>query len=102
MEFVLGLPTTQIGNDSIYVVVDRFYKMTHFVPCTKTRDATNIAHLFFKEAVILHGFPNNIVFDRDTRFVRHFWRNLWKKIGTNISCSLSYHPHTYGKTEVVK
>eukprot|EP00253_Pinus_taeda_P008950 PITA_08950 len=38
---------------------------------------------------------------RDTKFVRHFWRNLWKKLGANLSFSSEYHPQTYGQTEVV-
>jgi hypothetical protein len=74
MDFVSGLPRSKKCRDLIFVVVNRFYKITHVISCNKTNDVTNIADLFFKKIVQLHGVPKSS--DRDIKILNYFWKVL--------------------------
>nr|GEU60550.1 reverse transcriptase domain-containing protein [Tanacetum cinerariifolium] len=65
MDFVTKLPKTQSGNDTIWVVVDRFTKSAHFLPMKETDPMDKLARLYLKEVVTRHGIPVSIICDRD-------------------------------------
>ena len=71
--------------------MDRFSKMAHFIPCKKTSNAEHVAEIFFKDIVRLYGLPRSIISDRDINFVGHFWKTLWKKMGTELKFSSTFH-----------
>ena len=76
MDFVVGLPKTQKGHDSIWVIVDRLTKSAHFLPVNVEDSLEKLAKLHVDEIVRLHGVPVSIVSDRDPRFTSKFWPSL--------------------------
>ena len=78
----MGLPKEKKQNDSIFVVVDKLSKATHFIPINSTYKGVHIADIFLKEIFILHGIPKEIISDRDTKFISKFWRSLFSGLET--------------------
>ena len=76
MDFIVGLHRKKIGLDSVFMVVDRFSKMSHFLPYKTTHYASHIANLFFKEVVRIHWLLMSIVANKDFKFMGNFWKTL--------------------------
>jgi hypothetical protein len=66
MDFIVGLPKTQSGYDSIWVIIDRLSKVMHFIPVKTTCKGSKLAELYIARIVWLHGVPKKIVSDRET------------------------------------
>ena len=71
MDFMLSLLKTARKQDSILVVMNRFPKMAHILPCSKTSDASQIVTIYFDEVIRLHGLPKTIL-KRDVKFTSYF------------------------------
>jgi hypothetical protein len=66
MNFIMGLPITQSGYDSIWVIVDRLTKVAHFIPIKTTHSGPQLVELYMSRIVCLHGVLKKIVSDRGT------------------------------------
>ncbi|WVZ80775.1 LOW QUALITY PROTEIN: hypothetical protein U9M48_028228 [Paspalum notatum var. saurae] len=93
VDFIVGLPRTQKGYDSIWVIIDRFTKSAHFVP--------KYAEIYVSRIVSLHGVPRTITSDRGSLFVSRFWEQLQTALGTTLIHSFAYHLQTSGQVERV-
>ncbi|WVZ85169.1 hypothetical protein U9M48_032119 [Paspalum notatum var. saurae] len=101
MDFVVGLPRTQKGYDSIWVIIDRFTKSAHFIPVKTSYTAATYAELYISRIVSSHGVPVSITSDRGSIFVSRFWEQLQNALGTKLIHSSAYHPQTSGQVERV-
>jgi hypothetical protein len=94
MDFIVGLPRTQSGYDSIWVIMDRLTKVAHFIPVKTTYSGPQLAELYMSRIVCLHGVPKKIVFHRGMHFTLRFWERLHEALDTQLHFSSAYHPQT--------
>ncbi|WVZ80151.1 LOW QUALITY PROTEIN: hypothetical protein U9M48_027650 [Paspalum notatum var. saurae] len=99
MDFIVGLPRTQKGYNSIWVVVDRLTKVAHFIPVNTTYSGARLAELYISRIVCLHGVPKRIISDRGSQFTSRFWEQLHDSLDSKLRFSTAYHPQTDGQTE---
>ena len=96
MDFIVGLPRTQKGYDSIWVIVDRLTKAAHFLPVKTTYLTKQYAELYMNRILSLHGVPKTIISDHGTQFIARFLEQLHASLGTRLIRSSAYHPQTDG------
>jgi hypothetical protein len=101
MDFIVGLPRTSRGYNSIWVIVDRLTKSTHFIPVAMTYRVRQYAELYISHVVRYHSIPKTIISDRGSIFMAHFWEQLHECLDTHLIRSSAYHPQIDGQTERV-
>jgi hypothetical protein len=101
MDFIVGLPKTQSGYDSIWVIVDRLSKVAHFILVKTTYKGSKLIELYIARIVCLHILPKKIVSDRGTQFTSKFWEKLHESMDMKLNFSSAYHPQTDDQTERV-
>ena len=100
MDFVTGLPHAGVLDyDAVFVIVDRFSKMTRFVPSRKDDTAEDIARKYNAWVISITGLPQVIISDRDPKFTSKFWKTLHKLLGTRLAFSTAHHSQTDGQAE---
>ena len=85
--------------DYLLVVIDQLTSQVHLVPTMTTATARGVTWLILKEVIRLHGIPESIVSDRDTKFTSIFWKELHRLMGSKLLMSTMFHPQTDGATE---
>jgi len=86
------------GATKILVIVDRFMKMAHFIPINK-KDSPTVAKAYLDDVSKYHGFPEDVVSNRDGTFTGQYFTELYDYLGTKRSISTAFHPQTDGQTE---
>nr|GEU94711.1 putative reverse transcriptase domain-containing protein [Tanacetum cinerariifolium] len=99
IDFVIKLPKSSQGYDTIWVIVDRLTKSLIFTQIRETDPMDKLARIYLKEVVTRYGIPVSIISDRDPRFASNFWRSLQNALGTRLDMSTAYHLKTNGQSE---
>jgi len=96
MYFITGFPRTVRHHDSIMVMIDMLSKVAHFIVAKTTYSTSEVAKVFIREIVRLHGVPKKIVSNRDAKFSSKFSKELFVGLGTKLTFITTYHPQIDG------
>ena len=96
-DFITDQPESE-GATMILVVVDHFMKMAHCIPIKK-HDSPTVARSYLENIWKYHGFPDDVVLDRDRTFTGKFCTDLYDYLGIKRSMSTAYDPQSDWQTE---
>nr|GEY13863.1 reverse transcriptase domain-containing protein [Tanacetum cinerariifolium] len=99
MDFITKLPKSSQGFDTIWVIMDRLTKSSHFLQVRENDLLDKLARLYLNRIVARHEIPISIICDHDGRFTSNFWKSFQKALGTELSMSIVYHPEIDGQSE---
>ncbi len=99
LDWMTDFKVTTHGFDSILVVIDYLTKLAHFIPTRKDASSEEVARLLRRDLFRLHGLPEVLVSDRDSRLVGTYMQDLFKSLGIKHTPSTAYRPQTDGQTE---
>lgn len=99
MEFITRLPKAHLGHDTIWVIVDRLTKSSHFLAIIMTDPLNKVARIYILEIIRLHGVPVIVVLNRDPRFISRFWTSFQQAMRTKLFLSTTFHFQTDGQAE---
>ena len=94
MDFIVGLPRTRRQYDSIWMILDRLTKSTHFFPIK-----TTYSRIFIYEIVCCHGIPLCIISDWGAQFISILWKSFQEGLGTKVKLSTAFNPQTDAQAE---
>jgi hypothetical protein len=92
LDFIVGLPRTSRGYNSIWVIVDCLTKSAHFIPVSTTYRVRQYVKLYISHIVRYHVISKTIISDRWSIFIARFWEQVHECLGTHLFWSLAYHP----------
>jgi hypothetical protein len=101
MDYMSGFPSKKFGHNCVFVVINRFCKMTILAPYKKIITAEATTKLFFVHVWVHFGIPQTIILGMYNRFIITFWSSLWSLMDTKLTKSISFHPQIDVKIEVV-
>ena len=81
-DFVAELLMTGRKHDSVWVVVDRLTKSSHFLPVRTDYSLDKLLELYIREIVRLNGIPISIILDKIRGLPRDFresCKRLWAR-----------------------